>query len=356
MPRAHRTPALAALPALALSLAACIAPPDGPEPDESISHTVRGLTVDGVAAAGGCSTAAVLGLSEQILAVENCIQPNIVTRIPDRPNLSLGSAVIPYLETPACTSFVAALDAAPGTTMNVTSVMRTIASQYLLYYWYQHGLCGIQVAAAPASSNHESGLAVDVSNYSTWQATLEAHDFTWFGSSDLVHFTYSGGGAVDLSADGVLAFQMLWNFNHPGDLIAEDGAYGPQTEARLQQSPQDGFPLTPSCDQQDAGTPPPPDAAPPPPDAAVPDDAAEPDGAAPPDDAEMGDGAPADGAPAPDGGADDAADAPAPAGAHVLASGCGCAAGGTRGGAVTLLPLLGLWCHHARRRPRHAQM
>jgi MYXO-CTERM domain-containing protein len=251
--RARPTAVLTLVAALALS--ACREPPDGPEPDESLGRIVYGLNVDEIAAAGGCSTAAVRGLSEQILAVVNCAQPGIYAAVPTRPNLSLGSAVFPYLETPARDALVATLDAHPGTTMNVTSMLRSVVAQYLLYYWYQHGQCGITAAAAPGSSNHESGLALDVSNYSTWQTALETNSFTWYGSGDVVHFTYTGPGSVDLRADSVLAFQRLWNYNHPADQIAEDGAYGPQTGTRIGQSPQDGFAGVPPCAQQDAGGP-----------------------------------------------------------------------------------------------------
>ncbi|HEY3360102.1 MAG TPA: M15 family metallopeptidase [Polyangia bacterium] len=328
---------------VAWGLAACGSPPEGREPDEAVSTTVRGLSVDGVAAAGGCSTAAVLPLSEQILQVMNCLRPGIVAPVPDRANLSLGPAVIPYLETPARDRLVETLDAHPGTTMDVSSMMRTVASQYLLYYWYQHGQCGIEIAATPGTSNHESGLALDVTNYATWQTALEAHDFTWYGTGDDVHYTYAGAGAVDLRADGVTAFQRLWNHNHPADLLVVDGDYGPQTEARLRQSPQDGFPGVPPCAQQDAG---------------VPADAAPADDAAPPgDDAGADDAGPEAGAPEDDAGVDgpppgDAAP-PAPDAAPdaAVAGACGCAAAPAPGGAALALSVLVLAGLRRRRVP-----
>ncbi|MBI5478139.1 MAG: hypothetical protein HY906_04745 [Deltaproteobacteria bacterium] len=313
--------ALAVVAALAaFTIAACKEPPDGAEPDESISKTVYGLTVDEIAAAGGCSTAAVRGLSEQILQVVNCARPGIYAEVPARPNLSLGSAVLPFLETPARDQLVATLDAHPGTTMDVTSMLRSVVAQYLLYYWFQQGLCGITAAATPGSTNHESGLALDVSNYSAWTTALEAHDFTWYGAGDLVHFTYSGPGAVDLRADSVLAFQRLWNYNHPGDSIAEDGAYGPQTGARIGQSPQDGFAAVPPCAQDDAGVQQ---------DASGQDDAGSPDDATVADDGGGTEGGVADG-----GGADGG-------GTHQISTACGCAtgpgAGGRLAGALALL-------------------
>jgi uncharacterized protein (TIGR03382 family) len=35
--------------------------------------------------------------------------------------------------------------------------------------------------------------------------------------------------------------------NNPNDIISEDGAYGPQTEARLRKAPATGFAIGPSC-------------------------------------------------------------------------------------------------------------
>jgi hypothetical protein len=194
-------------------------------------------------------------------------------------------------------------------------MLRSVVAQYLLYYWFQRGMCGIGDAATPGSSNHESGLALDVSNYSSWTTALEAHDFTWYGAGDEVHFTYTGAGAVDLRSDSVLAFQKLWNYNHPGDLIAEDGDYGPQTGARIGQSPQDGFAAVPPCAQDDAGVQD---------DAGAQVDAGGADDAAPADDG----GTPDSGAP--DGGEDGG-------GPHEIATACGCAAGVGGGPAGVLL-------------------
>ena len=45
----------------------------------------------------------------------------------------------------------------------------------------------------------------------------------------------------------MLAFQRLWNRNNPGAKISEDGAYGPQTESKLRQSPSTGFAKGAGC-------------------------------------------------------------------------------------------------------------
>src|SRR5205823_5433790 len=112
---------------------------------------------------------------------------------------------------------VKALDANKKTSLLASSMLRTIASQYLLYSWYQQGKCGIQIAAKVGTSNHETGLAIDVSNYGAWQSTLGAHEFKWYGSGDKVHFDFIGPGTTSLKGTEVKAFQMLWNENNPGD-------------------------------------------------------------------------------------------------------------------------------------------
>jgi hypothetical protein len=178
----------------------------------------------------------------------NCLIPGgALMEVPARPNFSKGPASLAWMQPPAASALVAALDSKPSTTLTANSMLRTVVQQYLLYRWYQKGTCGIGLAAKPGSSNHESGLAIDVAEHATWQTALEAQGFSWLGSSDPVHFDFAGSGIVDLHGMDVLAFQQLWNINNPGDPIAEDGDYGPETEARLTSSPTDGFAVPPSC-------------------------------------------------------------------------------------------------------------
>jgi len=207
------------------------------------ARPANAATVEEVVAAAGCSTTAVWGLSVQIVDEANCVMPGALADVPDRPNLNKGDAVFPYLQTAARDALVSALDEHSGTTLHVSSMLRTVAQQYLLYRWYQLGLCGIQLAATPGTSNHEQGRALDTSDYGTWDGLFSSYGWDWYGSSDLVHFTYNGAGVVDLAGTDVLAFQRLWNRNHPEDVIDEDGDYGTQTGTRLAQSPADGFPV-----------------------------------------------------------------------------------------------------------------
>lgn len=216
---------------------------DDPEP---VGVAISGLTV-AEAVNQGCSTMILKNLSLQIIAQGQCINPDAFVEVPKVANISFGSTVFPYLELPAKDALLKALASKPNTQMTVNSMLRTVAQQYLLYTWYLNGQCNIALAAKPGASNHETGLALDVSEYNTWMTALENNGFNWLGNSDVVHFDYAGPGAVNYKGLDVKAFQQLWNINHPNDLIDEDGIYGPQTEARLKQSPADGFAIGPNC-------------------------------------------------------------------------------------------------------------
>ena len=241
--------------ALALSLplfASCAAVPEpDAQGDDEVASVDRG---DGVssgtvldASNNSCATASVKGLSAQIIAEANCETPDAFAPVPNLPNLDAGPNVFLNLEKPARDALVATLKAHPEKTMTVNSALRTVAQQYLLYRWYQTGACGISLAAKPGNSNHETGLALDVDESSSWRSSLEGHGFSWLGSSDPVHFDYVGSGAEDLRGLDVLAFQRLWNRNNPQDKIAEDGDWGPGTEARMKKSPANGFAKGASC-------------------------------------------------------------------------------------------------------------
>ena len=202
------------------------------------------LSVGEAASAGGCSTSVVRALSEQLIEEIQCLSPGAMARIDDIPTLALGSAVFPYLQRPARDALARA---AAGGSWSITSALRTLPQQYLLYQWYRAGSCGISLAASPGRSNHESGLAIDTGDATAWRRPLEAAGFQWLGASDPVHFDFTGPGTVSLSGLSVRAFQRLWNRNHPEDVISEDGLYGPQTEGRLARAPSEGFAMGAEC-------------------------------------------------------------------------------------------------------------
>jgi D-alanyl-D-alanine carboxypeptidase len=204
------------------------------------------------AAVDSCTTASVDGLSRQIIAQARCIKPNAFVPLPSRPNLVIASQVFPYLSLEARDHLLKAVDARPKLKMTVNSALRTVAQQYLVWRWSATKRCGVPLATPPGESNHEVGVALDIAEAGSWRPLLEAQDFKWLGSSDRVHFDYKGATATPGSSTDVLAFQKLWNRNHPTDKITEDGRYSPNVEQRLKQAPPDGFTLGPSCSKANA--------------------------------------------------------------------------------------------------------
>lgn len=194
---------------------------------------------------GYCTTAVLRGLSEQLIEEVECMRPGTMDRIDSISGLWLGSAALPYLQTRAAESLQDVVWR--GGSMGVNSTLRSLAQQYLLYEWYLAGRCGISLAASPGRSNHESGLAVDTSEYVERRWAFESEGWAWLGWSDPVHFDYLGSGTVNLSGLSVLAFQRLWNREHPQDPISEDGVYGAQTRTRLARAPVAGFGAGTSC-------------------------------------------------------------------------------------------------------------
>jgi len=194
-------------------------------------------------AGSGCSTSVVIGLSRQIAEEANCENPGSMVEFPTGGNITITSnAVLPFLAQDAKDDLVAA--SAAGS-LAVNSALRTVAQQYLLYRWYQQGRCGITAAATVGHSNHESGRAVDLQNYGARISVMSSHGWKHDVPGDVVHFDHVA--TADLRGRDVLAFQKLWNRNNPGDQIGADGSYGPQTEARLKQSPATGFAQGASC-------------------------------------------------------------------------------------------------------------
>jgi hypothetical protein len=221
-----------------LLLVGCVAPGD----DVELSETAQAATVS-TYVTSGCSTAVVLGLSKQISDEISCTDSTLLRRFTPTTRLQLTSnAVLPYLGAKAKTD----LEAVAATrTVQINSAFRTVAQQYLLYRWFQQGRCGITAAATPGRSNHESGRALDVSNYSTLISAMAGRGWSHNVPGDPVHFEHLSSS--DIRGKDVLAFQRLWNRNNPGDKISEDGSYGPQTEARLKLAPATGFAKGATC-------------------------------------------------------------------------------------------------------------
>lgn len=222
--------------------------PEAEGEDDGIGTISQALTSSdplSAAVTQACSTAVARGLGEQLVAEVQCLRPGTFSRIDALPNVTLGSAVFPFLQPGAATA-LAKVATARRTPLAVNSALRTLPQQYLLYQWYLKGRCGISLAAKPGRSNHESALAVDVEDSAGWRTAFTANSWRWLGSSDPVHYDYTAAG-VDIRGLSVLAFQHLWNINHPEDRLTEDGAYGAETEKRLAKTPIGGFPKGADC-------------------------------------------------------------------------------------------------------------
>lgn len=196
-----------------------------------------------------CSTSVLRALTDQLVEEIECMRPDTMGTIDELVGVTLGSGATPYLQTRAVTQLDRARQI--GGSVHINSSLRSLAQQFLLYRWFQTGRCNIGLAASPGRSNHESGLAVDVNNWSARRSAFQNAGWRWLGSRDPVHFDYLGSGTVSLRGLSVLAFQRLWNRNNPGDQISEDGAYGPQTAARLAAAPTGGFDSGASCNAFD---------------------------------------------------------------------------------------------------------
>lgn len=225
--------------ALVLALGACVEPGPDVASVELASLVSEYETTT-------CSTAVVIELSRQIAAEVDCLSPGQLVPFSEGGGVVFtGSAVLPYVSETARADLMAAVAEGGGTELRITSAYRTVVQQWLLYRWFQLGRCGITAAAVPGNSNHESGRAIDVSNYDAWVTRLAAHDWDHSVPGDPVHFDHTM--SPDLRGTDVLAFQRLWNRNHPDDVIGEDGDWGPMTEMRLRMADAEGFPIGAMC-------------------------------------------------------------------------------------------------------------
>jgi uncharacterized protein (TIGR03382 family) len=215
-----------------MGLGACVSPDDPVD----YGQTESAISVN-TAVSTSCSTAIVRGLSVQIAQEVNCSSPGSLVKFSSSSKIKFSSnAVLPYLHASAKADLVSVGAAHP---LQVNSGYRTVAQQYLLARWHAAGRCGITVVAAPGTSNHESGRAIDLANWSTRVSAMGARHWAHDVPGDPVHFDHLT--SPDNRGKDVRAFQRLWNRNHPSDTISVDGDYGPQTAARLRLAPAQGF-------------------------------------------------------------------------------------------------------------------
>lgn len=220
--------------------------PTLPEPDAGPAGmpSIEGTPVSSFETST-CSTAVVIELSKQIAEETDCLMPGQLVKFEVVAGLQIaGAAVLPYLGADARADLYAAAAMATSP-MQITSAFRTVVQQYLLQRWFELGRCNITAAADPGRSNHESGRALDVSNYSAWVTIMGNHGWAHDVPGDPVHFDHLA--SADLRGVDVRAFQRLWNRNAPDDPIAEDGEFGPATEARVKIAPAEGFGIGATC-------------------------------------------------------------------------------------------------------------
>jgi LAS superfamily LD-carboxypeptidase LdcB len=184
----------------------------------------------------GCSGQVARGLTNQIAAKLGQMGYSFKTLDANRIHCSGGC--VNMLQASAADSLAQAA-ASANDYITLNSAWRSSAEQYMLYRWYQKGMCGITLAAKPGQSNHEGGRAVDTSYYNHWLNTLANHGWEHtYPSSDPVHFDYNG--AANIAKQNLMAFQTLWN-EHNSNKLTVDGIYGPSTENALYNAPCGGW-------------------------------------------------------------------------------------------------------------------
>ena len=152
-----------------------------------------------------CSTSVVVGLSRQSAEEIGCMTPDSLVELTPGRNVSFSSnAVLPYMSAKAKTAL---LKVAQTKNLQINSGFRSVVQQYLLYRWHQQGRCGITAAARPGNSNHESGRALDISNYSAVKTAMRNQGWSASVPGDPVHFDFLG--SPDIRGRDVKAFQRL---------------------------------------------------------------------------------------------------------------------------------------------------
>ena len=205
-----------------------------------IRASFQGLIQD---APSATSTSIVNGLSQQLIYQLQLIVPNAFVSFDDL-NVDLLDAAFPYVQASAKQALQSAIQDR-GMKMQVNSAYRTIAQQMLLYNdRFNNG----NPVAPPGTSNHQTGLAIDIEDPRGWEPYLMKYGWNPL-SGDPPHFNYEGGGTIDIRDQSILAFQQLWNKNNPNNQIGEDGGFGSQTEGALNRSPAQGFAKAPWDDK-----------------------------------------------------------------------------------------------------------
>jgi N-acetylmuramoyl-L-alanine amidase len=194
------------------------------------------LCVQDIIDRGDCSTAAVRGLSMQIV---NGLSDRL-HRL-DAPNFVIGEACYPYFQPQVWEALLKALKSRPGWTMTCNSAFRSPAQQLILWEHYQRKRCNISLAAKPGGrAPHMDGTAIDINEWKLWMPVLEQYGFEWQGNGDPMHFTGLQAESENIAAAAIASFQKLCNKKTDRGL-AIDGDCGELTLKALRMAPVNGW-------------------------------------------------------------------------------------------------------------------
>jgi hypothetical protein len=155
----------------------------------------------------GCQGDVARGLTNQIAA--KLVQMGYSFKTLDSRWIHCSGGCVNMLQSSAADALAQAA-ASANDYITLNSAWRSSAEQYMLYRWYQKGMCGITLAAKPGQSNHEGGRAVDTSNYNYWLNTLAKHGYAHtYPSSDPVHFDYNFASTSQAMITALIHLQSL---------------------------------------------------------------------------------------------------------------------------------------------------
>ncbi|MFN6569242.1 M15 family metallopeptidase [Dendronalium sp. ChiSLP03b] len=213
------------------------------EPQKIPTATVSGLTPE----ITGCNVGEkVRGLDRQIIFIMQRENPTSLVSFIDIDAELNKNSTFPLLQ-PAAKKALGQAIRKRTKKLIINAAYRSITSQLLLHNYSKQEQCGIIIAAIPGKSNHQTGLAIDIEDFTGWRSYLEAEGWRWLGPVDPVHFDFVGSRISDIKELPIKSFQKLWNLNNPEDKLPENGIYDSETEKRLNQAPPDGFPKGEKC-------------------------------------------------------------------------------------------------------------
>eukprot|EP00020_Sapocribrum_chincoteaguense_P007542 CAMPEP_0170738370 /NCGR_PEP_ID=MMETSP0437-20130122/4611_1 /TAXON_ID=0 /ORGANISM="Sexangularia sp." /LENGTH=834 /DNA_ID=CAMNT_0011076793 /DNA_START=38 /DNA_END=2542 /DNA_ORIENTATION=- len=215
---------------------------------------------DAITNPSSCSTLIVEGLAHQLLDETICRDALKLNRFSEycpeyMIHMDPAAAAFPYMQYDAVQDFKKVCDARQsdsGASMYITSALRTLPQQLVLYEWKQtnhrcaSSCCAV---ASPGNSRHETGQMIDLKvPNSAWDAAFTSNNFAV--DENRVHHVHNGADN-GFETESVKAFQELYNANLPpgGTPITVDGKYGAQTRSALLSAPVEGFPKR-ACQQE----------------------------------------------------------------------------------------------------------